>query len=136
VWLWDTASGQQIAMLEGHTDWVRAVAFSPDGRLLASASADRSVWLWDTARGRQIAMLEGHTDWVRGVAFSPDGRLLASAGNDRSVRLWDTTTTLELFQLRLGIQALAVVWGALRLSVPAGTSPVVLKLVDHTSPSR
>jgi hypothetical protein len=55
--------------------------------------------------------------------------------SDRSVRLWDTTTTLEFFQLRLGIQALAVVWGALGLSVPAGTSPVVLKFVDQAPPS-
>jgi CHAT domain/TIR domain/WD domain, G-beta repeat len=75
--------------LTGHDSWVTGVAFSPDGRLLATASYDGTAWLWDPATGEQLRALAGHAGWVRGVAFSPDGRLLATAGDDGMARLWD-----------------------------------------------
>ncbi|MEU9142830.1 trypsin-like peptidase domain-containing protein [Streptomyces sp. NPDC048349] len=75
--------------LAGHAHTVWSVAFSPDGHLLASSSADRTVRLWNVATGAPHATLTGHTDGVTSVAFSPDGHTLATSSSDKTVRLWD-----------------------------------------------
>ena len=86
--------------LEGHTEPVWSVAFSPDGTRLASGSSGGGVRLWDVASGEPTATLEGHTEPVWSVAFSPDGTRLASGSSGGGVRLWDVAsgkpiTTLE-----------------------------------------
>ena len=101
VKLWDVATGEPIATLEGHGGGVQSVSFSPDGATLASGAGDATVKLWDVATGESIATLEEHWDVVQSVSFSPDGATLASSGAwDGTVKLWDVAsreiiTTLE-----------------------------------------
>ncbi|GJD19254.1 hypothetical protein RIVM261_042100 [Rivularia sp. IAM M-261] len=82
--------------LGGHANEVRGVSFSPNGTMLASASADRMVKLWDVTTGKEIKTLTGHTNEVYGISFSPDGKMLASASVDNTVKLWDVTTGKEI----------------------------------------
>jgi WD40 repeat protein len=80
------------SVLEGHSAYVRAVVFSSDGQLIASASNDRTVRVWETATGACRSVLQGHSDLVSAVVFSPDGQLVASASEDSTVRVWETAT--------------------------------------------
>ncbi len=104
VRVWDLASGAELCRLQGHTDRVFCVAFSPDGSQAVSGSADRTVRLWDVPAGKERHRLEGHTGSVLAVAFSPDGKQVLSAGGfspgysaeDYTIRTWDADTGREI----------------------------------------
>jgi WD40 repeat protein len=90
IGLWSVQARRPITPLLGHTDWVIAIAFSPNSQLLASASADGTIILWDMqSRHARGAPLKGHSGRITEIAFSPDGKRLASASDDRTVMLWD-----------------------------------------------
>jgi WD40 repeat protein len=88
-------SVEPVATLEGHSRDVWSVAFSPDGKWLASGSIDSTIRLWDVKTGALQSTLPGHVGGVLAVAFSPDGGILASGGKDHAVRLWDVTEQTE-----------------------------------------
>jgi WD40 repeat protein len=97
VALYDAANPRQpLRKLGDHTDVVYGMAWSPDGKRLATASFDKSVKVWDAATGAALTTVKDHSAAVLAVAFSPDGKLLASGGRDRSVKLFDAATGKSL----------------------------------------
>jgi WD40 repeat protein/predicted Ser/Thr protein kinase len=95
AYLYETATGRE-RILRGHTEFVKNVAFSPDGALLATAGIDGRVKIWDPATGAEVHTLAGHWQSVDDVAFSPDGRTLASIESRTCVKLWRLDTFREV----------------------------------------
>jgi WD40 repeat protein len=100
VRIWDARTGQEAAILKGHTGAIRDVAFSPDGLRLASASIDQTVKVWDAKTGQEALTLTGHKGPVMSVAFGPDGARLASASKDQTVKVWDLNMSREVLSLQ------------------------------------
>lgn len=114
--LWDVKTRKEVRQLKGHKDKVASVAFSPNVRIVATGSYDKTIRLWDSATGREVGRLQGHDARVTAVAFSPDGKQLASGGTGESVinlprggvlttaqddfvRLWDVSSGKQLRKL-------------------------------------
>ncbi|MBI4750656.1 MAG: metallophosphoesterase [Acidobacteria bacterium] len=77
----------QVLGRKSHT--INSLAWSPDGKTIATAGNDCTIWLWDVMTGNMKQILEGHMDWVMSVSWSPDGKWLASGGNDGKVKVWE-----------------------------------------------
>ena len=90
--VWDTQTGAELTTLAGHNNFVNRLAFSRDGRVLASGSYDSTIKLWDLSSARELRTLNGHSGSILALDFSPDGRFLVSGSDDGSARLWNTHT--------------------------------------------
>ena len=90
----------EVMRLQGHTEGVMSVAFSPDGRFAISGSRDKTIRIWDLNTGEEVRRCEGHRLGIWSVAISGDGRRIASGGNDTTLRLWDFATAEPIRTLR------------------------------------
>lgn len=92
VEVWNSETGERTIKTSGHAGTVAGVAFSPDGRTIASVSGDKTAKLWNAATGGEQLALEGHSGGIYGVAFSPDGSRIVTGGWDKTARVWDTAS--------------------------------------------
>jgi WD40 repeat protein len=94
--LWQVADNKQLLSFKAHLSWIWSVAFSSDGKILASCSSDNTICLWRLPDGNLIRTLQGHTSEVRSVTFSSNGKIIASGGSDYTIRIWNLTTGRQL----------------------------------------
>jgi WD40 repeat protein/DNA-binding Xre family transcriptional regulator len=134
VRLWEATSGKLLKIFQGHTNWVRTVAFSPCGRILASGGGDHTLRLWDVDSEACLRICQGHNNEVFAVTFSPDGKWVASSSSDRTIRLWESHSG-NCVQVLAGhqgcVRTLAICPGSITLA--SGSDDGTIRIWDlHT----
>lgn len=119
---------------KGHTGWVFSVAYSPDGKTIASGSVDKTIKLWDAATGRLITTIAAHDSAVSSVAYSPDGKIIASGSLDKTIKLWNTATG-KLIRILKGHNAsvTSIKFSPDKKSIVSGSYDKTIKIWDFST---
>ena len=97
--MWNAASGQLLATLQGHTSYLGSAVLSPDGQRIVTASWDGRARVWNASSGQLLATLQGHTGYVASAVFSPDGQRIVIASGDNTARVLRVVTVSEIAEL-------------------------------------
>ncbi|MGH9907919.1 MAG: eIF2A-related protein [Pyrinomonadaceae bacterium] len=133
--LWDAQTGTEVSTLAGHNNFVMRMAFSPDGRLLASGGFDNTIKIWDVNTGRQLRSFVGHAGSITALDFTPDGKFIVSGSDDGSARLWSTETgalRATLVSLNQGNDWLVVTPDGLFDGSPGGWNQILWRFTPTT----
>ena len=133
IQLWELPSGRQIDQLRGHTSDVHALAFNPDGGMLASGSRDKTIGLWDVDAAKRLRAYSGHTALVQSVTFDPSGRMLASSSSDGTIKLWEVSPYSCLTRLPAPggtVHSIRFSPDGRLLAAAGGVDNVVIQLLD------
>ncbi|KIJ08478.1 hypothetical protein PAXINDRAFT_50146, partial [Paxillus involutus ATCC 200175] len=130
ITIWNATTDEKVVELEGHSDWVRSLAFSPDSTRVASGSFDGTVIVWSTTTGERLAGLK-HTHWVRSAQFSPDGDRIASCDR-HEVQIWHSHTS-EVVIPAIAVDAWSLAWTPNGQQLIAGCDNGSIKLFDAST---
>lgn len=145
--IWDTKTGKEIAQCKGHTKAITTVAFNPQGKTVATGSADHTARIWDIQTGKELKKLEGHTETINTLIYTHDGKKIMTGSDDRTVRTWHSETGKLLQMITafnwpiykiavnrqgnlLAVIALSPAPGVQLFTLPSGEKLETLK--DHT----